>query len=574
MSENKNNPTVTMLLIVVSVVLVFVLGFSLYKNISYPLMWGDEGETAMLAERILDYGYPKVHAGNNSLNVSGISGENTGIKTKYDASVVSMWGQYYFAAIGAHFARQVSDMFTKTAIMRIPFATIGLIGVLLLPFSVLFIFKKKKDNKLLIICGYLFFQILSVSLMLHLREVRSYSLAVFFLAATIVIFNIYYFGKKMATWLYVLLMTLSLVCLQNSFPPAYLPAIAGITMYVMFRGFILESKVRKDLTEKGLMTFFKSDLFRTLLPFGISVLIALPILSFFGTSKTSAQSYKDISYGFATYTNYVLRSYKFLMTWHYLALAIFLKVVLFSLYKKAKGRFTELNEKSSFKISKAIEVSVFLTYFLIVYSLLVAFTPFMFDRYFVFLQPLLSLIIVLDFVVVMKLIPLLSKKERVESSRTGFLLGSVVIFLIVFTTNIDVYAGRIYELTHRYTGPVDQVILYIKENYKNPEKLTISTNTESTSYMYYLGSSVICDDKPNCYEDPPDIVLPRNYLISDMFIQRFNRYLSSAKYKIVYLPIADYPSNNIPEFSLGLRHLFQTPATTNKNLMVVMYVKE
>ena len=262
------------------------------------------------------------------------------------------------------------------------------------------------------------------------------------------------------------------------------------------------------------------------------------------------------------------------MTWHYLALAIFLKVVLISLYKKAKGKFTELNDRSSFKIDKAIEISVFLTYFLIAYSLLVAFTPFMFDRYFIFLQPLLSLIIVLDFFVVMILLPLLSKKENSESSRMGFLLGSIVIFLIIFTTNLDVYTGRIYELTHRYTGPVDQIILYVKENYKNPEKLTISTNTESTSYMYYLGSSVICDGKPDCYKDPPDIILPRRYLISDMFLQRFDSYLSQDKYKMVLLPIVDYPSNNIPEFSLGLRHLFKTPATTNKNEMVVMYVKE
>jgi hypothetical protein len=35
------------------------------KHLSYPLLWNDEAETAMYAERILEFGYPKVHDGRN-----------------------------------------------------------------------------------------------------------------------------------------------------------------------------------------------------------------------------------------------------------------------------------------------------------------------------------------------------------------------------------------------------------------------------------------------------------------------------------------------------------------------------
>src|SRR5690242_19677057 len=37
--------------------------FSVFGHISYPLFWADESMTAMGTERVLQYGYPKVHDG-------------------------------------------------------------------------------------------------------------------------------------------------------------------------------------------------------------------------------------------------------------------------------------------------------------------------------------------------------------------------------------------------------------------------------------------------------------------------------------------------------------------------------
>jgi hypothetical protein len=559
--------------LLVTLILLVFLGFSLFKNISYPLMWGDEAETAMLAERILDFGYPKIHAKNNSLILAMISGENTGVKAKYDANIVSMWGQYYFAAIGAYFARFVSDYFTKTLILRLPFALIGLIGVLILPFSVLSIAKPNVNKKYIFFSLYLFLQILSVSLILHLKEVRSYSMAVFLLSMILIVFNFYYFGKRKITLAYMIPMTLLLFVLQNTFPPGFLVAIVSIGVYIVFDRFIRDPEIRKDILNKGILVIFKSDIFKLLLPLFIAVIISLPILVFFETSKTSRQSYLDMHFGFSVYFSYVVRIITFLWTYHFLALAIFIKVLLMTFYSKMKKVVGLVKNDAYQKLTVEIKVSNFLTYFLTVYVFLSSFTPYMFDRYFIFLQPLLALIIIYDLFIVFEII-LTNKDREVSNNRLSLtIFGVTLVFLLSLVTKVDVLNGRIYELTHRYYGPVDKIIMYIKDNYKYPERLTIATNLEQTSYIYYLGSSVICDENSDCIKNPPDILLPRRYGLVERDIKRYEEYLKNAKYELVYLPILDYPSNNIPEFSLSLRHLFKTPETTDKNGMVVMYRK-
>jgi len=186
----------------------------------------------------------------------------------------------------------------------------------------------------------------------------------------------------------------------------------------------------------------------------------------------------------------------------------------------------------------------------------------------------LALIIVLDLFLLLGVVSLGNNREVITSRSMFIIFGVSVIFLLTCVTKVDIFTGRIYELTHRYYGPIDKIIMYIKENYHNPEKLSIGTNIEQTTYIYYLGSSVICDENTDCLKNPPDILLPRRYGLVERDITRFDQYLKNAKYDPVYIPILDYPSNNIPEFSLSLRHLFKTPETNNKNEMVIMYIKK
>ena len=58
------------------------------------------------------------------------------------------------------------------------------------------------------------------------------------------------------------------------------------------------------------------------------------------------------------------------------------------------------------------------------------------------------------------------------------------------------------------------------------------------------------------------------------FIDRYNNYMKESKYTKINLPILDYPVNNIPEFSLSLRHLYKTPVESDPNYQIYLYVKE
>ncbi len=64
----KNKPAIVVLYTALALLAV-LFSISLFKNISYPLLWCDEGDTAMYATRVLEYGYPKVHDGKNVLYV-------------------------------------------------------------------------------------------------------------------------------------------------------------------------------------------------------------------------------------------------------------------------------------------------------------------------------------------------------------------------------------------------------------------------------------------------------------------------------------------------------------------------
>ena len=157
------------------VVLGFILGsfiFSLFKNIQYPLLWNDETETAMYAKRILQYGYPKINDGKNIVWLSYLPDRSIGINKKMDSCEALVWGQYYFAAVGEFFAEKTNDIYLKTAFLRIPFGAAGLIGLVIMAFSISGSFRKKKVHELIFFNAFFFLAVLSVRLTLHLREVQ------------------------------------------------------------------------------------------------------------------------------------------------------------------------------------------------------------------------------------------------------------------------------------------------------------------------------------------------------------------------------------------------------------------
>jgi hypothetical protein len=543
------------------IVLLAILIFTVFKNIQYPIMWGDEADTAMFAERILTYGYPKVHDAHNSLNYAMISG-NVGVNEKYDAGTVSMWGQYYFTAIGAALARRVDDFYLKTAMLRIPHAVLGLLGILILPFSITPLIKDR-NKKLLFWIIYLVFIILSISLLLHIKQVRSYALSVFFSSLFLIIFTRFYFFKSLGRLAYYILGTITLFLLVNSFPPGFLSLIVSVGLYVLLSNF----RKTKKSSEIGAI----KQAFKDLLPGVIVSFLMLPILKFFGTSQVSSRAYADIGFGLRLYLSYIERVVRFLFYYHFFSILIFMvAILLFIRTKSTSVSFFKLVEGF---VSKE-KVFSFMLFILVAYIPVVAFTPYMFDRYFIFLQPLTSLLIAYSFVIFLSKLSIVKDKDK----RTNFILLVIYGLFLLFSINMifkfDIIRSRLYELTHKFYGPMDYIVKYLADSYDNTRELTIDTNIEQPVLIYYLGSRVICDDSSECYSEPSDILIPRRGYLKDEFASRIDRQMNQASYAKVQLPVLDYPANNIPEFSLGLRHLFKTPTTDDPNEMVFLYVKE
>ena len=152
-----------------------------------------------------------------------------------------------------------------------------------------------------------------------------------------------------------------------------------------------------------------------------------------------------------------------------------------------------------------------------------------------------------------------------------------LILLLTFSINghdcIDRLKNHIYELSHQYRGPMDFIIPFIEEHYKNPENLVIATNYEELDYVYYLGSKVIVGFAGNTLDEdlklrPDIIVIRKRFSFVDPAV--FNRFLTRNKYESFFFPVIDYFVNNIPETGF---HLYKTPLCDDEKKCLNMLIR-
>ena len=209
------------------VLLIVLLALSIFKNISYPLLWNDEAETAMFAKRILTFGYPKVHDGKNVLNLLELPDKSLAIDKGSDAYVVTVWGHFYFAVIGELLSRLTDDIYLKTDLLRIPFGIAGFVGLLIIALAALPFFHDRKRG-LYFLAAFFFLEFLSIPIILHMREVRYYSLALLLLSIIFYLYSRYAVFKTLRLSFYIPLLTISMLLLYNSFPPPFFACVAAI----------------------------------------------------------------------------------------------------------------------------------------------------------------------------------------------------------------------------------------------------------------------------------------------------------------------------------------------------------
>jgi hypothetical protein len=555
--------------------LIVLLALSIFKNISYPLVWNDEAETAMFAKRILTFGYPKVHDGTNVLNLLELPDKNLAIDKERDAYVVTVWGHFYFAVIGELLSRLTDDIYLKTALLRIPFAIAGFIGLLVFALTGLQFFRHR-NRGLYFLAAFFFLEFLSIPLMLHMREVRYYSLAMLLLSIIFYLYSRYAVFKTLRLSFYIPFLTIFMLLLYNAFPPPFFACAATIGLIELYR-FTKRWSVR--------------ELIQSTLPLIIAVLLVLPLLRFLHTAEISKAYALFFHISGFIQKDLLLSIVSFLWQYEFLCVILFARISALSLQRfikphlmnPGKGRLNRTVMSDSVQeerkeIMCRMNASHCLSILIVLYILLASKIPLpvIYERYFIFLQPFLSIILLFD---IFNIASLLSQVQSVPVRKCLSVVPVIMagLFVVYGFNKIELLNHHIYELFHQYKGPLDYAIPYIQSNYKDTENLTIATNYEECSLMYYLGSKVIIGYVGNNLEEDmtmtPDIIIFRKKWTYTSKAEIFAPFFAKARYKPVTFEVFDNTVNNIPQISGPIRHLFKTKMARTEKEALVLHIK-
>ena len=515
-----------------------------FKHISYPLLWHDEGDTVMFASRVLEYGYPKVHGEKNVVyglppRISADGRLELLASKDLDAYTGAPWAYYYFGAIGVALAAGADDLYTRTAWLRLPFAIVGVLGLGLLLWGMLEAVGGSPSRRLGFAAAYWALAAYSVSLILHLREARYYGLIIFLSCALIVVFLRHHVLGRLSYPRYCVLTTGLLFLIFNTFYPVYAVFLAAIGLSLAGSALRGAAPGRERLRA----------LLAGALPLLASLALTLPLLAFFdflGQTQGWMEEWGSSLQSYAANLRVVglnLARYEFLAP----ALALRLAVSLGS--GRADDATAGLRRR----------YAGFLFVFVTCYVLLVSITPFIWERYFISLSPAITAMLLLD---AWTLADRLRSASQRRANASACLLAAVC-FAVVAGVRVPDLRGRLHEITHRYQGPLDFIIPYLREHYPDPSKLVIATNYEDPVYMYYLGSRVtIGYYGVNLTEDltqQPDVIVPRPWGAQRWTLELLK---SRADYQARVFPIRPARANNVPGLSPRspgrLTHQFET----------------
>lgn len=544
--------------------IVLLFGFLLIGNIDKPLLWADESMTAMFASRVLDYGYPKVHdERGNAVYDAELTAPSLGIDAETDAILVNMyWVQYYFISPFVWLARQTDDIYLKTLLLRLPFAVTGMLGLLVVFLSISPFFSSSKQRwEYAVLYGML--GLISITMLLHLREVRYYSLNILFLGFFL---NLFVRGRLFRTLpmsIYVPLMGLLQVGIFLLYFPFYFTVVATLAVAEGLRWL---SGGQFSLRRWGPGA---RDFLWGLLPILVTIPVIIPLINYSRLFEISADFSRHFHFDSEIYFRHITSILSHLQQHELLLLALFAKVcVILSrsyLLQRRETAFTG-----------AWVLSMVLAAFAVIYVLFIAQVPFhVFIRYFILIIPVLNLGIVLDTMLIFRLLD--AKYSNAQFLKYAYSGLGGLLFLLTFGTNMPFLEGKFYEATHPYQGPLDVAIPYLKNQFKNTQNLLVATNYEDSSLMYYLDCNIAVGfsgiHKGRDSTRVPDVIFYRKSYGNH--IGMFNNYLKKTQYERVEFSVIDTPVNTISELDFGaFSHQFKTLFTENKQEQVHLYLKK
>lgn len=513
----------------------------LFGDLSHPLLWNDEGQTAMYAERVLEYGYPRVHGDDGTRWYSLDAPLAAGVKEEHDAYIGSLWGQYYFAALGVLLSRLSDDLYARTGLLRLPFALAGAAGVLLFVLAVLPLLGSAERRVsgtcvLLLLCS------VSVSLLLHLREVRYYALVVLFGGALVWWWRRGALGPATAPLPWAAGLVAGLLGLFACYWPAALAFGLTLLLEGAWRAWRGEARARTQL-----------------LAAAAAAILAAPGALYFEIVQIARFHAAGFDTGPASYLRSATTIALHLLRFEWLAPVLVLKGLLL-VWRSAPGDAPWLRERR--------RLSAFLTLLLAVYVAVVARTPFFFERYLVVLSPVLATLAVLDLTILL---------DRARGRGRAPALGIVAaVFTAALLVRAPEVGGRLLEIREPVRGPLDAVIPHLVERHPRPSSLVIATNYEGPVYAWYLGCRVIVGygghDLARERRIAPDVVVPRRgrrhrEVLAEM--------LREGRFARTRFPIHDSWTNNIPSLSPhtagGETHRFRTLREERPAAQVVVF---
>lgn len=576
-----------------SLLLILLFGlfvFVVFRHLSYPLLWNDEAETAMFATRVLEFGYPKVHDGKNVVNIAPLGHIEYGVQKRFDAYIVSGWAQYYWGAIGVAMANSVTNLYQKTFLMRLPFTLAGVLGLVLFGLLPVLVFRGDYRRLLLALFLYIVQLPLSVPLILHLRQARYYPLIILAVAIPVVLFIAHTLLNRLSSRCYNVALIVSLLFLFTVYHPAYFAAVVAMLVFLCVNYFFNESRIilsgvgreqHIQIIPPGIAGWMVFS--RTLFPYAISVITILPLVFFFRLPLLT-RDMDQYMQGLTGYISNVQHMVGFFWNNGSLPLAIFLQITVLIIafrFQSRKG-----------KLSPVLVVSNFLSVFFLLYIFVIARNPwFIFQRYFIVLQPILNIVVALDLVALVVWITAFAPfRVEISHGRYRYISASTAMITLFLTTFLITSPGiwsniaglRQYydELRWQYRGPLDYVIPYLQERYSSPEDIIIGTNYEEPAYMLYLKSKVIIgyalNNMPDDLNYTPDVIIIRRTWAAERPVNAnfLSEYLKRESYEAFSFLIADYPVNNIPESHLWFNHLYRTPIVMDPNHQLIIYVRQ
>lgn len=527
--------------------------FALFRHLAFPLFWADEAETAMFARHILEYGYPKVHGERNVVYQFGPN-IAAGVKESSDAYIGTTWGHLYVAAPALLWARGTSDLFSKTWRVRLPFALAGATGVGLWLFALLPAVPGGAGRRWAFAAVFLFLSALSVSLVLHLREVRYYALVVL-LGGAIArehLGYVVYGSVGFRRW------------------AVGLPVLLFLLFNTFFQAFFAFAAL---LGAERLVALWRQRApARDLLPFALAGAAVAPLLVYYETFQTARAFSASFSFGVADYLGNGVAVAGHLLRQEFLLPALLARaavVAIGAVFAPAAA------PPEPPRPSVAGRLLAFAAGF----AALGCLNPLPLERYFVVLSPILTGAFLLDAFALASLLVERAAPARRRRARVWVALGLVAATAVCRVPALEGLQGRFAELVTPYHGPLDYVIPELHRRFPESRDLVIATNYEEYAFMYYLGSHVIVGlSQNNLVRDrelEPDVVVPRRRWPKSL--AELRPFLARGEWEKLSFPVRDLHYNNIPALS-GSRfapdpHRFRTATTDDPESQLVIYLR-